>query len=547
MAFLDDPAVLLAHIRQSHVTSDDTGMCEMVFVDHDVEWAGSQLSAQLCDSAAKGPTGSKSALEIALKTGHRAVQEQSTDDGLHAGYAQSMDITSGWDFGIRPRSNTAQRLERLRKERQNQVKCKNVPWKDVSSNMLEEEVTSAFERKDFHGRSVPVGPSLLSLRLEQCPQQLNNPFNEFSKFDGKGHVGTTATKKIDVFLPGGIDTESRQSMTMVVIANARVQDLVGLICWQYTNEGREPKLNEQVDAYCLHIAEDDGEVDEDFPPLDSSETIHKFGFTTLALVESGTAPAPAATQALFVKISNLPAGGCSLVQVDGMDVCMRDVLHKTLLRHRGNGSSTELRYRLEKQAEDDTAVDLNSSLESQGTLEFCLVCDNDAGSQRVEGSDTVMLSTLGAVHSPQHKAYNISCIHRLRFNTEVQLGICGDKVEIEPVLPIKGGGKFWMKQKPLSIDAELLCACEVVEEKSPDHAVFKLAYLNNHDFKHQYFEADSAIVNEIVSKIKALLASQASSAQAEYRASRQRKPHSRHGFSFQKDRRLPGTFSQQPH
>jgi len=88
------------------VTSDDTGMCEMVFVDHDVEWAGSQLSAQLSECAAKGPAGSKSALETGLKTGERAVQEQSTDDGLHAGYAQSMDITSGWDFGIRPRSNT---------------------------------------------------------------------------------------------------------------------------------------------------------------------------------------------------------------------------------------------------------------------------------------------------------------------------------------------------------------------------------------------------------------------------------------------------------
>lgn len=23
------------------------------------------------------------------------------------------------------------------------------------------------------------------MRLEQCPQQLNNPFNEYSKFDGK--------------------------------------------------------------------------------------------------------------------------------------------------------------------------------------------------------------------------------------------------------------------------------------------------------------------------------------------------------------------------
>lgn len=37
--------------------------------------------------------------------------------------------------------------------------------------------------------------------------------------------------------------------------------------------------------YCLHIAEDDGEVDTDFPSLDSKEPVSKFGFTKLALVE----------------------------------------------------------------------------------------------------------------------------------------------------------------------------------------------------------------------------------------------------------------------
>ena len=33
------------------------------------------------------------------------------------------------------------------------------------------------------------------------------------------------------------------------------------------------------------IAEEDGEVDTDFPALDSKEAISKFGFSTLALVE----------------------------------------------------------------------------------------------------------------------------------------------------------------------------------------------------------------------------------------------------------------------
>ena len=40
-----------------------------------------------------------------------------------------------------------------------------------------------------------------------------------------------------------------------------------------------------MDAYSLFIAEDDGEVDSDFPALDRKEPIQKFGFNRLALVE----------------------------------------------------------------------------------------------------------------------------------------------------------------------------------------------------------------------------------------------------------------------
>lgn len=39
----------------------------------------------------------------------------------------------------------------------------------------------------------------------------------------------------------------------------------------------------------------------------------------------------------------------------------------------------------------------------------------------------------------------------------------------------------------------------------PGHAIFKLTYLSNHDYKHLYFESDAATVNEIVLKVSALL------------------------------------------
>uniref|UniRef100_A0A8L2QCJ2 MAPK associated protein 1 n=1 Tax=Rattus norvegicus TaxID=10116 RepID=A0A8L2QCJ2_RAT len=435
MAFLDNPTIILAHIRQSHVTSDDTGMCEMVLIDHDVDLEKTH------PPSVPGDSGSE-------------VQGSSGETQGYI-YAQSVDITSSWDFGIRRRSNTAQRLERLRKERQNQIKCKNIQWKERNSKQSAQELKSLFEKKSLKEKPPSSGKqSILSVRLEQCPLQLNNPFNEYSKFDGKGHVGTTATKKIDVYLPLHSSQDRLLPMTVVTMASARVQDLIGLICWQYTSEGREPKLNDNVSAYCLHIAEDDGEVDTDFPPLDSNEPIHKFGFSTLALVEKYSSPGLTSKESLFVRIN--AAHGFSLIQVDNTKVTMKEILLKALKRRKG--------------------------------------------SQKISG-------------------------------------ISGDKVEIDPVTNQKASTKFWIKQKPISIDCDLLCACDLAEEKSPSHAVFKLTYLSSHDYKHLYFESDAATVSEIVLKVNYILESRASTARADYFAQKQRKLNRRTSFSFQKEKK----------
>ncbi|XP_008520155.1 target of rapamycin complex 2 subunit MAPKAP1 isoform X2 [Equus asinus] len=482
MAFLDNPTIILAHIRQSHVTSDDTGMCEMVLIDHDVDLE------KIHPPSMPGDSGSE-------------IQGSNGETQGYV-YAQSVDITSSWDFGIRRRSNTAQRLERLRKERQNQIKCKNIQWKERNSKQSAQELKSLFEKKSLKEKPSSSGKqSILSVRLEQCPLQLNNPFNEYSKFDGKGHVGTTATKKIDVYLPLHSSQDRLLPMTVVTMASARVQDLIGLICWQYTSEGREPKLNDNVSAYCLHIAEDDGEVDTDFPPLDSNEPIHKFGFSTLALVEKYSSPGLTSKESLFVRIN--AAHGFSLIQVDNTKVTMKEILLKAVKRRKGSQKISG--SRADGVFEEDSQIDIATVQD--------------------------MLS------SHHYKSFKVSMIHRLRFTTDVQLGISGDKVEIDPVTNQKASTKFWIKQKPISIDSDLLCACDLAEEKSPSHAIFKLTYLSNHDYKHLYFESDAATVNEIVLKVNYILESRASTARADYFAQKQRKLNRRTSFSFQKEKK----------
>ena len=50
------------------------------------------------------------------------------------------------------------------------------------------------------------------------------------------------TKKIAIFLTMAPPEERPYAMNVITLATAKVQDLIGLICWQYGVEGRQPPL-----------------------------------------------------------------------------------------------------------------------------------------------------------------------------------------------------------------------------------------------------------------------------------------------------------------
>lgn len=187
----------------------------------------------------------------------------------------------------RRRSNTAQRLERLKKERKNQAKVKVIQWKDPNDKLAlsQEQLEDIFNDED----TVLVKKAMtsaLAAQIDRFPALPNNPFNDYSRFDGRVNE-SSAVKRVSIFLTM-LPTEAEVSshpLEVSVIASARVQDLIGLICWQYTNEGKEPRLNPCVNRYCLRISEENGDVDPDFPSLNPKEPVSKFGFPFLALVE----------------------------------------------------------------------------------------------------------------------------------------------------------------------------------------------------------------------------------------------------------------------
>ncbi|XP_011143027.1 target of rapamycin complex 2 subunit MAPKAP1 isoform X1 [Harpegnathos saltator] len=269
MALYDNQHWLLSHIRDSFLATDDTGvhrinlgMCEMVMLGEDIPKQMKENGMLQCYPG----------------------REESDDEDLDV-LAESYDIQMDMEFTHRQRSNTAQRLEKMDIERKKAAEVKHVKWEHNPNVVTPTDQSELFQRKDFRkSASLKRGHSLLSEQLEKCPNLPQNPFKEYAKFDGNAQVGTPV-RKYRIFMCMLPKEERTYPLQVVVTATARVLDFIGLICYKYASEHPDHNLKEDISRYGLYITEDDGEVDWAFPCLDLRETISKFEFTTLGLIE----------------------------------------------------------------------------------------------------------------------------------------------------------------------------------------------------------------------------------------------------------------------
>lgn len=520
---MDNVDFLISHIRHSFITSDDTGMCELII---DCE-NNNKEARDFRTLSFNGPIKRDS-------SDHSGTFSDTGMDSADGDLSHSYDILPDMDYGAhRRRSNTAQRLERLKKEKQVQGKIKTISWKDAPASVSTDEREVLFDKKEVipaantaTAESPTKKMSFLTQQLDNISKMGENPFMEYARFDGRSSLGVV-TKKIDIFLCMAPPDQRAYPMTVVVMSAAKVMDLIGLICWQYTCEGREPKLMQSVSSYCLRIAEDDGEVDDDFPSLDNREPVSKFGFTKLALVEC--APAVSAPKSTYVVTINVPSRGFNKFQLDTMNIPMRAVLQKVINRRKIR-VRPGLHYNLEKQSEPGVPVDLDLSLAHMDTLEFCLVRENSTRGDSEESGHIDTSNVADSLTSHQYKSYMVTMVHKLRTNTEVQLGISGEKVEIDPV-SVRGTARLF-RQRAVTYDADSIADCDLLEKKSSGRAVFRMIYLTGHDYKHHDFETDMDIAMEIVQKVKNILELRLSPIRKEFMLSQDRKLKKRDSLKY---------------
>lgn len=149
---------------------------------------------------------------------------------------------------------------------------------------------------------------MLTQQIEQTPVAPMNPFNEFTRFDGRFVDSTVSTKRLRIFFnilknntefePYDFREKFPQSLSglncgsnwieVIVRSDARVCDLIGLICWHYTHLQIGPSLKPNLKAYALKMCEENGEVEDEFPNLEFNDEIKRYDFPCLAMIPNET-------------------------------------------------------------------------------------------------------------------------------------------------------------------------------------------------------------------------------------------------------------------
>lgn len=457
MATYNNQHWLLSHIRNSFISTDETGMCETIMLNEDLP----KHFLQKCE-------------QIDLNC-YPGLDEQTDDEDLDL-TAQSFDILFPEHNSYRFRSNTAQRLEKMDIARKKASRMKSVkvtePTNDTDRSDLFVEKTNYKPLSDVK--------SLLTDQLIKTPVQPKNKYAQYAKHDGTSHTGIP-TKKLKVFINMLPEDLRNYPLQLCVIADTKILDVIGFICYKCLIQHPSLPLND-VRNYGLYIAEDNGEM-EALPPLDVRESFAKFKFSHFVLVE-----------------------------------------------RRSNSTTT---FRQDRTPSDaDIGIDLGQS-------DFSVKKTNTINKNEID-----IQKMFDRIEAPLYRTFRVYC-KKFFFQNEVQLGISGERIEIDPV-PQKNS-KLWRKQKAVSYNIDQIAFIELHDERtnksvvrmwygypqqtqltpndstatmsvSPQHFT---SYFNN--FKYYDFETDKKTAQQIISKINCLLEIRSSCIHKEFICERDKK------------------------
>ncbi|XP_055380351.1 stress-activated map kinase-interacting protein 1 [Condylostylus longicornis] len=399
MATYNNQHWLLCHIRNSFISTDDTEVCETVMTSDDLPkhfLSKNSNNTCLCYPGL----------------------DQSDDEDLDAA-AQSYEIhMCPDDVGVhRFRSNTTQKLDRMNRARQKAAKTKNIKIDDSavlqSNDPASLKISDFFQRKEVASSSDSrkTVKSLLSEQILHGPKLPQNKFIQYARFDGESQAGVA---HLNIFLNIISEPQLTVPMKICVIAQAKIEEVIGFICYKLTVKYPEIQL-QSIRHYGLYITEDNGEMLSEFPPLDMKALCQKYEFQYLTLAE-----------------------------------------------RRPTNTTNRVDYR---------SFSLNSDTDT--ARERALDEAKDSNDNLAQDMERMLGHNL-MIEAPVYSSYHLNIVGKGFFKSEVQLGISGERLEIYPV---SSNNKFWSKQKAISHNIESIGFCEILTKKT-NKAVLRIWYLN---------------------------------------------------------------------
>lgn len=150
-----------------------------------------------------------------------------------------------------------------------------VPGPSSTSTPIPSPSSSMFARKPVPAAR-PVKSALTAMLADESDDNAENPFTElYSAISGRSEGDST---NVQVFFPAA-KQPAGQAMQLRVRKDATIEEVLGFALWKYWEEGWQPRIDEELSGdddpkwpivcsslgWILRIAEEDGEVDEDFP------------------------------------------------------------------------------------------------------------------------------------------------------------------------------------------------------------------------------------------------------------------------------------------
>lgn len=477
MATYSNQHWLLSHIRNSFISTDDTGICETVMLSDDMpkhylrrfQTAPSIMDAAYRRSTQRAAQAMQQQRKSLPKTNtdtaaptQRTVPPRIADQplqevdfvcypGLDLSDDEDLDMsTHSFDIQMYPevgahrfRSNTAQKLEKLDIAKRKAARIKSVNYNE---EVLPPERKDFFKRKTLAERPTEKPStstttksekgsedelsdegvkSKLTEQLARSPKQTQNRFIEYARFDGTAQVGMP-TKRINVYVNMLPEPDRNYPLKICVLSTAKIIEVIGLVCYKTTIQYPDAVQLKSVQHYALYMTEDNDDM-EDFPPLDNREPCSKFGFSHLTLAER------------------------------------RPLAPVTRIDYHTQLATKSMTSEEDKAAMADAAVralqniNLNGDVPDAGGGEG----GDDSPLDHVKEYEKRLLNHNDMLEAPMHRTYRVSIIDKRFFKCDVTLSVSGERIEIDQ----QKNAKFWTQRKPVSTPIDLVAHCEIVEQR----------------------------------------------------------------------------------